>query len=153
MLHLKRLGHVLFKTENIEKSVEFYRDVLGFELVEFQSEGHDKMAFLSLGEKGHDIDIIEVPKGELPPPESSRVHHIAFQLENYESLRDAYFYLVDGGLKIIRAMDHVSQKSIYVADPDGNIIELYHEVENAISLFRKGRGDNDAPLKFERKNA
>jgi len=151
MIKIERLGHLLLKTENIQRAIEFYRDVLGFELVEFQSEGHHKMAFLSLGRKGHDIDIIEVPGNELASPEKSRVHHIAFQVESYDGLRDAYFALIDRGIEIAQAVDHVSQKSIYLKDPDGNFIELYHEVENAIYLFRKGREDADIPLRFERK--
>ena len=150
MIKIERLGHVLLKTEDIEASVSFYCGMLGFELVEYQSDGHDKMAFLSLGKKGHDIDLIQVPKGDLADSESSRVHHIAFQVGSYDALRDAYFSLSDTGIEIIRSMDHVSQKSIYFKDPDGNIIELYHELENSIDLFRNGRGDNDAPLSFVR---
>ncbi|WP_051693187.1 VOC family protein [Marinobacterium lacunae] len=153
MIKIKRLGHVLLKTEDIDSAVEFYCDVLGFELVEFKSQGHDKMAFLSLGEKGHDIDLIQVSKGEISKVERSRMHHIAFEVGGYESLRDAYFFLTDSGVEIIRAIDHVSQKSIYFKDPDGNIVELYHEIENSIDLFRKGREDADSPLTFERSGA
>jgi catechol-2,3-dioxygenase len=129
----------------------FYCDVLGFELVELQSEGHSRMAFLSLGQKGHDIDMVEVPPKTLASPERSRVHHIAFQVGSDDALRDAYFALIDSGVEIFQAVDHVSQKSIYLKDLDGNTIELYHEVENAIDLFRNGREDADFPLQFERK--
>lgn len=150
MIKIAGLGHVLLKTANIEASIKFFRDLLGFELVEFQSQGHEKMAFLSLGYKGHDIDLVEVSASALADPERSRIQHIAFQVGSYAALQDAYFLLSDNGIEIIRAVDHISQKSIYFKDPDGNIIELYHEIDNAIDLFRKGRGDNDAPLFFVR---
>ena len=153
MIKIDRLGHVLLKTEDIETSIKFYCELLGFELVEFQSEGHDKMAFLSLGKKGHDIDLIEVSKSDIADSDRSRVHHIAFQVGSYDALRDAYFSLTDSGIEIIRAMDHVNQKSIYFKDTDGNVIELYHELENSIDLFRRGREDNDAPLSFVRSDA
>ena len=51
------------------------------------------------------------------------------------------------------AVDHVSQKSLYFHDPDGNLLEIYYELPNARELFRQGRHDRDAPLVFERPSA
>jgi len=48
-------------------------------------------------------------------------------------------------------VDHVSQKSIYFHDPDGNYLEIYYELPNAPELFREGRGDRDQPLVFEKR--
>jgi len=50
---------------------------------------------------------------------------------------------------IVRAVDHVSQKSVYFHDPDGTLLEIYYELPYARELFRQGRGDRDAPLVFE----
>jgi catechol-2,3-dioxygenase len=47
-------------------------------------------------------------------------------------------------------MDHVSQKSIYFDDPDGNGLEIYYELPNALEMFRQGRADRDEPITFER---
>jgi catechol-2,3-dioxygenase len=77
------------------------------------------------------------------------LQHVAFQVDSEPALRDAYFSLVDHGVKIARAVDHVSQKSIYFHDPDGNLLEIYHELPNAQELFRQGRGDRDVPLVFD----
>jgi hypothetical protein len=46
-------------------------------------------------------------------------------------------------------MDHVSQKSIYFRDPDGNMLEIYYELPNALGLFLRGRGDQDTPFTFD----
>lgn len=52
--------------------------------------------------------------------------------------------------KEIRGVDHVSQKSIYFPDPDGNRLEIYYELPHALEMFRRGRADRDEPLTFER---
>ena len=53
-------------------------------------------------------------------------------------------------MKIARAVDHVSQKSVYFHDPDGNLLEIYHELPKAREMFLQGRHDRDVPLEFER---
>jgi catechol-2,3-dioxygenase len=78
------------------------------------------------------------------------LQHFAFQVDSFEALKDAYFTLQDHGINDIRAMDHVSQKSIYFQDPDGNTVEIYHELPQALAMFREGREDRDEPFTFER---
>ena len=48
-----------------------------------------------------------------------------------------------------RSIDHVSQKSIYFEDPDGNTLEIYYERPDALTIFAAGRGDRDVPLVFD----
>ena len=151
MIRLKRLGHVLLKVADVERSKAFYRDRLGFEVVE-QDPVHGGV-FMSLGEHGHTLDLSPVDD-----PETAQrlvqnrlgVHHFAFQVDSYEALKEAYFTLQDHGIKEIRAIDHVSQKSIYFHDPDGNRLEIYYELPNALAMFRQGREDRDEPFVFTR---
>ena len=77
------------------------------------------------------------------------VRHIAFLVDSEQALKDAYLTLRASGVAIERAVDHVSQKSVYFHDPDGNLLEIYYELPHARALFREGRGDRDAPLVFE----
>jgi catechol-2,3-dioxygenase len=78
--------------------------------------------------------------------------HIAFEMPSYEELRNAYCTLVDHDVTIDRAVDHVSQRSIYFADPDGNRLEIYYEMPNALQVFaEEGRGDQDVLLPVTRK--
>jgi catechol-2,3-dioxygenase len=78
------------------------------------------------------------------------LQHFAFQVDSFEALKDAYFTLQDHGIEGIRAIDHISQKSIYFPDPDGHTVEIYHELPNALAMFREGREDRDEPIIFER---
>jgi catechol-2,3-dioxygenase len=151
MIQLKRIGHVLLRVADLERSKSFYSDILGFEVVEEDPE-HGGV-FMTLGESGHTIDLFPAEEPELPPPSAhSRpgLQHIAFQVESYEALKDAYFTLQERGVEVKRAMDHVSQKSIYFDDPDGNGLEIYYELPNALEMFRQGREDRDEPITFER---
>ena len=151
MIQLKRLGHVLLKVADVERSKAFYADLLGFEVVE-QDPVHGGV-FMTLGEYGHTIDLSPVDDPETAQPLVQNrlgVHHFAFQVESEEALKDAYFTLQDHGVEVIRVIDHVSQKSIYFHDPDGNRLEIYYELPNALDMFRQGREDRDEPFVFER---
>jgi catechol 2,3-dioxygenase len=109
--------------------------------------------FMSLGEHGHTLDLspVENPETAAPvTPNRVGVHHIAFMVDSEKALKDAYFTLEDQGVEVVRAIDHVSQKSIYFHDPDGNRLEIYYELPDAPEMFRQGRGDRDEPLVFQR---
>ena len=151
MIKLKRIGHVLLRVADLERSKAFYRDVLGFEVVE-EDPDHGGV-FMTLGEHGHTIDLMPVVEPAITYPSAPNrvgLQHIAFQVDSPEALKDAYFTLQDLGVEITRAIDHVSQQSVYFTDPDGNGLEIYYELPNALAMFREGREDRDEPLTFER---
>lgn len=150
MIQLKRLGHILLRVADLERSKAFYSDLLGFEIVE--EDPNPGGVFMSLGEYGHALDLMSADGPAPAPlsPQQAGLQHFAFQVESFEALKDAYFTLQDHGVEILRAMDHVSQKSIYFSDPDGNTVEIYHELPNALAMFREGREDRDDPITFER---
>jgi catechol-2,3-dioxygenase len=123
--------------------------VLGFQVVEEDPE-HGGV-FMSLGENGHTLDLVpaESPTtAQKFTPNRVGVHHIAFQVDSHDALKDAYFTLQERGVEVTRAIDHVSQQSIYFRDPDDNGLEIYYELPNAPELFRQGRGDRDAAITF-----
>jgi catechol 2,3-dioxygenase len=151
MIELKRIGHILLKVADVERSKAFYSKLLGFEVVE-EDPVHGGV-FMTLGEEGHTLDlspIDDLANAQPLSPNRVGVHHIAFLVDSEEALKKAYFTLQDHGVEVVRAIDHVSQKSIYFHDPDGNRLEIYYELPNAPALFREGRGDRDEPLTFER---
>ena len=151
MIRLRRIGHVLLRVRDLERSRRFYTTVLGFEVME-QDPEHGGL-FMALAGDAHTLDLFPVadPSAVQPPMSGGLgVQHVAFQVDSEEALRDAYFALVAHGVPIARAVDHVSQKSVYFHDPDGNLLEIYHERPDAREMFRAGRHDRDAPLVFER---
>jgi len=150
MMELKRIGHVLLRVRDLEQSRRFYTTVLGFEVME-QDPEHGGL-FMALPGHAHTLDLFPAldPEGAEPPMSGGLgVQHVAFQVDSDTALRDAYFTLVDHGVKIARTVDHVSQQSVYFHDPDGNLLEIYHERPDARAMFLAGRHDRDAPLVFE----
>jgi len=154
MIRLSGIGHVLLRVSDVERSKAFYSTVLGLKVVEEDPE-HGGI-FMALEGHGHTVDLFPLQNPEAAEPRAAGgigVHHIAFHVGSEAALKDAYYTLQDHGVTIVRAVDHVSQKSIYFDDPDGNRLEIYYELPNAPELFRQGRGDRDEPLVFEARRA
>jgi catechol-2,3-dioxygenase len=147
MIKLKGIGHVLLRVADQEVSKRFYRDVLGFVIAE-EDPDHGG-AFMTLGDNFHTLDIGQHPapeQAQRPQPRQIGLGHIAFQVGSHTALRDAYAHLVDNGVEILRATNHVNQRSFYFADPDGNTLEIYYELPHALELFPDGRADQDEAL-------
>ena len=149
MIRLTRIGHVALRVADVERSRAFYTKLLGFKVVEEDPE-HGGV-FMALEGLSHTIDLFPVDDPRRAPaqtPGAVGVRHVAFLVESEQALKEAYVTLQANGVTIVRAVDHVSQKSIYFHDPDGNLLEIYYELPHARELFRQGRGDRDAPLTF-----
>jgi hypothetical protein len=69
------------------------------------------------------------------------------QVGSYAALRDAYAHLVGNGVEILRATNHINQRSFYFSVPDGNTLEIYYELAHAMQPFPDGRADQDEALK------
>ncbi len=147
-MRLTRLGHVLLAVRDIARARSFYVDVLGFTVLEADPD-HGGV-FLTLGEGSHILDLVPV-EGEMPAQPQSLadfvprpgIGHVAFQVDSAEDLRAAYRDLVAAGVKVLAAVDHESQESIYFCDPEANLVEIYWERPNAREIFRNGRKDQD----------
>ena len=147
MINLAGIGHVLLRVADEEASKRFYRDVLGFRIAE-QDPEHGGV-FMTLGDGFHTIDITQHPSPSAaarPQRGQLGLVHIAFKVASYAALREAYAHLLGRGVDIQRATDHVCQRSLYFADPDGNGLEIYYEMLRALELFPNGRGDEDEAL-------
>jgi catechol 2,3-dioxygenase len=148
MIRLKKLGHIQLRVADLERSKAFYRDVLGFRVAE-QDPKHGDL-FMTLGEDFHTLDMAQHENLEtarsLAQARPLGVAHIAFQVASYDALGEAYQTLLQHGVRIERAMDHVNQRSIYFLDPDGNRLEIYYEMPGALVRFPEGRGDQNREL-------
>ena len=150
MIQLSGIGHVLLRVLDLERSQKFYSELLGFEVVEEDPEHGG--TFMALPVASHAIDLFAVPDPELAQrqtPGARGLGHLAFKVDSEAALTEAYFTLKEHGVDITRSIDHVSQKSIYFDDPDGNGLEIYYERPDALEMFRRGRNDRDVPITFE----
>ncbi len=119
------LGHVVFYVKDVEQSLTFYRDLLGFQEVGRVFEG--KAVALSSGRTHHELLVIEV--GDAPGPQQGirrGLYHIGLKIgDTLDELRSAKDELEQAGIPISGISDHTVTQSLYLHDPDGNEIELY----------------------------
>jgi catechol 2,3-dioxygenase len=120
------IGHVHLKVADLDIAIGFYRDVLGFELMQRMG---DQAAFLSAGGYHHHIGLNtwESKGGSPPPPGTTGLYHVAIRYPTRAALADALKRLVENRVPISGASDHGVSEAIYLNDPDGNGIELYRD--------------------------
>ena len=128
-MQVKELGHIVLYVRDVERSRQFYRDVLGWnEIVGIPGQ----MAMFTSGRTHHELLLIEVGPEAQPIPQGRRVgmYHFGLKIgESDDDLRTALRELVDAGANVIGTADHHVSHSIYITDPDGNEIELYIDVQ------------------------
>ena len=122
------LGHVVFYVKDLETSLSFYRDVVGFQEIGRIFDG--KAAALTSGRTHHELLLIEVGDAPGPPPGRRRgLYHIGIKIgDSLDALRAAKQELEDAGVRISGMSDHTVSHSLYLHDPDGNEVELYVDV-------------------------
>ena len=120
------IGHVHLKVADIERSVAFYCDVLGFEVMQ---RWGDSAAFISAGGYHHHIGLNtwESRGGSPPPAGTTGLYHVAIRYPDRRTLGDALLRVVEAGIRIDGASDHGVSEAIYLRDPDGNGLELYRD--------------------------
>ena len=120
------IGHVHLKVSDIDRSLGFWRDVLGFEL---QQRMGDQAAFISAGDYHHHLGLNtwESKGGTAPPRGSTGLYHVAIRYPDRETLADALHRVVQAGIPIEGASDHGVSEAIYLRDPDGNGVEFYRD--------------------------
>ncbi len=121
-----RIGHVHLTVSNLERAVKFYRDALGFEVTQLYGK---QAAFLSAGGYHHHIGLNTwAGEGAAPPPPGrTGLYHVAILYPNRAELARAFQRLIEHGAVIDGASDHGVSEAIYLRDPDGNGIEIYHD--------------------------
>jgi catechol 2,3-dioxygenase len=120
------IGHVHLKVADLDRAIDFYRDVLGFDLMQRMG---DQAAFLSAGGYHHHIGLNtwESKGGSPPPPGSTGLFHVAIRYPTRAALAEALKRLVENGVPLTGASDHGVSEALYLNDPDGNGIELYRD--------------------------
>jgi catechol 2,3-dioxygenase len=124
-----RVGHVHLKVADLDRSVAFYRDVLGFHVVADGRPAGLPATFLAAGDYHHHVALNTFESaGATPPPRGhTGLFHVAFLYPGPAALAKAVERLHAHGVEILSARDHGGTVSVYVEDPDRNGVELYYD--------------------------
>jgi catechol 2,3-dioxygenase len=119
-----RIGHVHLKVADLDRALDFYRGVLGFELTQRMGDG---AAFISAGGYHHHIGLNtwESLGGSPPPPRTTGLYHLAILYPTRRELADALRRLIAARIPLDGASDHGVSEALYLRDPDDNGVELY----------------------------
>jgi len=118
-----RIGHVHLKVADINRALDFYIGVLGFELTQRMPGA----AFMSAGGYHHHIALNtwESLGGSPPPPGATGLYHLAILYPTRALLADALRRVIAAKIALDGASDHGVSEALYLRDPDDNGVELY----------------------------
>ena len=119
-----RIGHVHLKVADLERALDFYCGLLGFELV---TKWRDQAAFISAGGYHHHIGLNtwKSKDGLRPPENTTGLFHHAILYPTRKYLAVIYKRLLDADYPLTGTADHGVSEALYLDDPDGNGVELY----------------------------
>jgi catechol 2,3-dioxygenase len=119
-----KIGHVHLKVADIDRSLKFYRDILGFEITQHYG---GSAVFLSAGGYHHHIGLNTWhSKNAGPAPiNSAGLYHVAILYPTRKDLAEVLMRLVQAKYPLTGASDHGVSQALYLNDPDGNGVELY----------------------------
>jgi catechol-2,3-dioxygenase len=130
-MQIKELGHIVLYVKNLDRSVAFYRDVLGFAPIVPDGPTRGRAMAFTSGRTHHELLLIEVGEDAPHPGTGHRsgLYHFGLKVgDTDEELRDAIRVIDAAGVRLVGAADHTVTHSLYILDPDDNEIELYIDV-------------------------
>ena len=145
---IRKVGHVVLKCQDLEKTREFYVDVLGMTLARFDP---NRGMFLRFGDYHHDIAIFKTgPDADPPKPNQVGLVHVALVVDDLDTVKAWYAKLKARGVPIVGTADHAVTNSMYFKDPEGNTLEIYCEVPFSVyDWHTQGMGFIAHPLNLE----
>lgn len=119
-----RIGHVHLKVANLDRALQFYRDLLGFSVTTLYGS---QAAFISAGGYHHHIGLNTWYSQDAPPApvRSAGLFHTAILYPTRRDLAVALKRLLDAGYPLTGASNHGVSEALYLNDPDQNGVELY----------------------------
>ncbi|MGB1696808.1 MAG: VOC family protein [Thermoplasmatota archaeon] len=128
-MEIKELGHAVLYVRDLERSRKFYGELLGWRAL-----GHGPgYAAFGTPRTHHELLLLEQPKATpLPPRPRIGLYHLGLKVgDSDDDLRAAKAELEAADVHIIGMSDHGVTHSLYLADPDGNELELYVDVDDS----------------------
>src|SRR6185369_7373099 len=123
-MEIKELGHIVLYVHNLERSIRFYRDVLGWRQLEIEEDGplRSPVAMFSApsGRTHHELLLIDVGGDAAPLPAGRHVglYHFGLKVgDSDDELREALARVRETGVPVVGMSDHTVTHSLYITDP------------------------------------
>jgi catechol-2,3-dioxygenase len=116
------LGHVGVYVRDIDRSVAFYRDILGLQVSDRSPRGSVFMTAQNRLAEHHELLLVP---GRNDPGNVNLLQQISFHCASLADVKEFYRVFVDKKVPINRVVSHGNTVSIYAQDPDGNSVEVY----------------------------
>lgn len=140
-----QIGHVHLKVSNIQRALDFYCGLLGFEIT---TEYGENAVFISAGGYHHHIGLNTWYSKDAPPASRNSVglYHTAIVYPTRKDLAEIFNRLLQAGYPLTGASDHGVSEALYLDDPDQNGVELYwdkpkeewpRKADGSINMFTK----------------
>jgi catechol-2,3-dioxygenase len=128
---LKRLQHLVLWVSNVERSVRFYCDIVGFEV----KRRHPNAAFLTIPgtTDDHHLGLFEQTGVAQPDERVARMYHSAWEVGDLTDLARARQRLIDAGA-LVGSSNHGVSLSLYAKDPDELEFEIFWTVPGGVSI-------------------
>jgi catechol-2,3-dioxygenase len=146
---VKKLGHVVLKVRDLERSEAFYTGVVGLAVT---GRLPGRMVFFAVpgNQDSHDLALWKVgADAPAPQPKQVGLFHVAWQVERPEDLEALYRALQAKGVPVRGTMDHGANLSVYFEDPDGHLLEFTYEKPRASWPPGENPFAGQTPLPFE----
>lgn len=120
-----RIGTVFLRVQNLEKQVDFYQKIIGLKI------HHQEENTVFLGTGGDDLLALIHTPDAVQSRGSNGLYHFALLLPSREHLAQSLNHLLMNKTKLQGLSDHIVSEAIYLADPEGNGIEIYADREQS----------------------
>lgn len=134
------LSHLVLNVRDLKASHEFYTEVLGYEQCGSLDGKYDMLFYRGNGERHHDIALVQVQDPADSPeverwsmfPKPAGIVHIAMDYGDRESWLQQITHMQEMGVEFLVRGNHGMTHSVYVADPDGNGIEVLYDLPSEV---------------------
>ena len=116
------LGHRGFYVRDMERSVNFYRDILGVQVSDRSPRGAVFMTAQNRLAEHHELYLAP---GRNDDGKVNVIQQISFRCASVADVKEFYRVFVENNVPINRCVSHGNTVSIYAEDPDGNSVEVY----------------------------
>jgi len=116
------LGHLGLYVRDMERSVKFYRDILGIQVSDRSPRGAVFMTAQNRLVEHHELLLAP---GRNDDGKANILQQISFHCASIADVKEFYRVFVDNNVPINRCVSHGNTVSIYAEDPDGNSVEVY----------------------------